>query len=357
MLRIQQIRLTHFKNYRESVFDFSAITGICGLNGIGKTNLLDSIYYSCFTRSYFSSLENLNQRFGESGFRIDATFSLSGRSHEVICIYRNGKKEIAFDNEVYEKLSRHIGRLPIVIIAPDDIQLISGISELRRKWMDALLSQADTVYLDALIAYNRVLLQRNSLLKQDHAFSKYDLLDVMDEQLIKHGKTIFDKRRNFAELMAEDCSSYYEIISGGAEKVEVKYESHFRDSDPVDLFRNSREKDLYAGRSTVGIHRDDLLFNLGENTFRQIASQGQKKSLLYSLKLSEYAHLKRQKGFPPILLLDDAFEKLDDTRMFNLLAVVCRDQEGQVIITDTHLKRLEEAFEQLKVKGQIIELN
>jgi DNA replication and repair protein RecF len=356
MLRIQQIRLTHFKNYQERTFDFSDITGICGLNGIGKTNLLDSIYYSCFTKSYFSSLENLNLRFGESGFRIDASFSLSGKLHQVVCIYRNGRKEVSFDNEMYEKLSRHIGRLPIVIIAPDDIQLISGTSESRRKWMDALLSQADTAYLDALISYHKILLQRNSLLRQDQAFASQDLLDVMDEQLIRHGKIIFDKRNEFVAVMAVDCRRYYNIISGGAEEVAVRYECQFHDTTPEELFRKARERDLFAGRSTVGIHRDDLIFNLGELAFRQIASQGQKKSLLYSLKLSEYAYLKRQKGYAPILLLDDAFEKLDDKRMFNLLEEVCRDKDGQVIITDTHHKRLEEAFGLLGAKGQIIEL-
>lgn len=356
MLRINQIRLTHFKNYSEGQFQFDRITGICGLNGVGKTNLLDAVYYCCFTKSYFSSQENFNQRFGEAGFRIDASFSISGREHQVVCIYRNGKKEVAFDQQPYEKLSRHIGRLPVVMIAPDDIELISGSSEARRKWMDSLLAQADTAYLDALIAYNKVLMQRNSLLRQEQAFAMHDLLDVLDRQLIQHGAVIFEKRKTFVNALAIDCSDHYQMISGGAEDISIRYESGLLYADAVELFRQAREKDLFTRRTSAGIHRDDLVFELEGNPFRQTASQGQRKSLLYSLKLSEYAFLQRQKGFAPILLLDDAFEKLDDKRMFNLLKQVCSNQEGQVVITDTHYSRLDDAFRQLEVDGQIIEL-
>lgn len=357
MLRIDSIHLTHFKNYSYRRFDFGHVVGICGLNGLGKTNLLDAIYYSCFTRSYFSPTEQMNIGFDKDGFRLEAKFELLGKPQDVISIYRGRAKEIMLNGVPYEKLSQHVGLLPVVIIAPDDIELINGSGEKRRRFLDTLLSQAEPVYLENLISYNKVLQQRNSLLRKSEMAGRYELLDVMDEQMTVSGNIIFEKRRSFLGSFAPMVKDFYSMIAGPGEQVEVRFSSQLLIADLASLLRSSREKDLIMQRSLSGIHKDDIEMELNGESFRHIASQGQKKSMLFALKLAEYESLRQRKGFAPIMLLDDVFEKLDDKRMMNLLEWVCRKNEGQVFITDTHRQRLEEAFRSLDIEGQVIELN
>ena len=380
MFFINKISLTQFKNYPFTTFNFpERVIGICGLNGKGKTNLLDAIYYCCFTKSYFTKIDGLNMQFDTDGFRIEANTklmsyppALSGsrreggtelsegeKESEIVCIFRGaGKKEVLLNGVAYSKLSEHIGKFPAVMIAPDDIGLITDGSEERRRFMDTVLSQMDANYLQQLLIYNKVLLQRNSLLKSFAEQGKPDwqLLEALDEQLIKPGGFIFTKRKAFTEALIPLVQKFYHRIADNDEVITLQYDSRLHDSNFYDLLNNYRQKDFLSQRSNAGIHKDDIVFQLNGQVFKTTASQGQRKSLLFALKLAEFELLKANKGFAPLLLLDDVFEKLDDNRMQQLLHWVCNENEGQVFITDTHKERLQEAFEKLDTAYQIIEL-
>jgi DNA replication and repair protein RecF len=379
MLFFNKLSLTQFKNYGFSTFDFTErVVGICGRNGKGKTNLLDAAYYCCFTKSYFSKIDGLNMQFGTDGFRIEASSELrskddlnskEGKSEDrnegqkktddIVCIFRDaGKKEIFLNGVPYTKLSWHIGKFPAVMIAPDDIGMITGGSEERRRFMDTVLSQVDAEYLQQLMIYNKVLQQRNSLLKRFAEPGKTDwpLLEVLDQQLTAPGNFIHKKRCGFTEELIPLVQKFYHRIAGNDEAITLQYDSRLNDSSFHDLLNNSRQKDLMMQRSNTGIHKDELVFQLNGQVFKTTASQGQRKSLLFALKLAEFELLKINKGFAPLLLLDDVFEKLDDNRMQQLLHWVCNENTGQVLITDTHRERLEEAFKKLDTGYQIVEL-
>jgi DNA replication and repair protein RecF len=380
MFFLSNISLTQFKNYHFSTFDFSQkVIGICGLNGKGKTNLLDAAYYCCFTKSYFTKADGLNMQFGSDGFRIEAKtipvpyppagkgteLAEERKADEVVCIFRNGgpqgpsgKKEVLLNGVAYTKLSEHIGKFPAVMVAPDDISLITDGSEERRRFMDTVLSQMDAGYLQKLVIYNKVLQQRNSLLKSfaEQGKTDWQLLEVLDEQLISPGEFIFSRRRTFAEALIPLVQKFYSRLADNNELITLQYDSRLFDSSFYDLLNNYRQKDFALQRSNAGIHKDDILFQLNGQVFKTTASQGQRKSLLFALKLAEFELLKENKGYAPLLLLDDVFEKLDDNRIHQLLQWVCNENNGQVLITDTHKERLQEAFEKLHTAYQIIEL-
>ena len=342
--------------------------GICGNNGTGKTNLLDAIYYLCFTKSYFTRSDANSVQQGQSGFRVDGDFALPGKKEKAVCILREtppdlptrigGKKEFSVNDEAYNKFSQHIGRFPCVIIAPDDAQMIIGGSEERRKFLDSLLSQLDNSYLVNLISYNKILLQRNSLLRSfaETGSKNLPLLDVIDKQLLVPGAYVFNKRKEFLVSFLPIVKRLYLDIAQQPEEVTFYYESELLQSTFEELFKATRQKDLTVLRTTSGIHRDDLELNLGQQPFKYIASQGQRKSLLFALKLAEMEVLKTEKGFAPLLLLDDVFEKLDESRISNLLQKVCVENEGQVFITDTEKKRLCQHIDAHSVSYQLIEL-
>jgi DNA replication and repair protein RecF len=360
MLTVGKISLTQFKNYTFSTFDFTErVIGICGLNGKGKTNLLDAIYYCCFTKSYFSKNDTLNIKFDNDGFRLEALLDKQDEKQKLVCINRIvGKKELLLNDVPYDKMSQHIGKFPAVMIAPDDIGLITEGSEERRRFMDTVLSQMDAEYLQQLVIYNKVLLQRNSLLKRFAEQGKTDwpLLEVLDEQLIAPGIFIYSKRKAFTVQLIPLVEKFYHQIADNNETINLEYESRLNDSSFHDLLNNFRQKDFLLQRSNAGIHKDDISFQLNGQVFKTTASQGQRKSLLFALKLAEFELLKLNKGFAPLLLLDDVFEKLDDNRMQQLLHWVCKENDGQVFITDTHKQRLEESFKKLDIAYQIIEL-
>lgn len=364
MLRIQHISLLQFKNYPNRSFDFSGrIIGICGKNGAGKTNLLDAIHYLCFTRSYFSRIDHSNVQQGQTGFRIEGIFERDGLEEKAVCILReNGRKEFSVNEEPYEKFSRHVGRYPCVVIAPDDSILITGDSSERRHFMDTLLSQLDADYLQHLITYKKILEQRNSLLKSlaETGNRHLDLLDVLDGQLQEPGTYIFRRRKEFVErFLPIVCGRYEEIsghpeVNGAGNKVQLAYESELLQAEFSGLLRANRHRDCFAQRTTCGIHRDDIEIRLGRQLFKQIASQGQRKSLLFALKLAELEILTEEKNLPPLLLLDDVFEKLDEDRMRNLLQRVCTGNQGQVFITDTNAERLKEHMKEWGKEFQLI---
>ena len=360
MLRLNKIAITQFKNYSLSAFRFNErVIGICGLNGKGKTNLLDALYYCCFTKSYFSTSDALMVQFNKEGFRLEAVLEKENETQKIVCIHRGmGKKELLLNDVPYTKFSQHIGKFPAVMIAPDDIELITGGSEERRRFTDTVLSQLDAEYLQQLILYNKVLQQRNSLLKRfaEQGNTDIALLEVLDEQLAAQGKYIYYKRKIYCEQLIPLVKQFYEQIANNDEQVSLQYNSRLHESSFEELLKQSREKDLLLQRTNTGIHKDDIDMQLNGQFFKTTASQGQRKSLLFALKLAEFELLKMNKGFAPLLLLDDVFEKLDDSRMNQLLHWVCNENGGQVFITDTHKDRLEDAFRELKVKYEVIEL-
>jgi DNA replication and repair protein RecF len=360
MLRLQHISLVQFKNYSNRSFTFSErIIGICGKNGVGKTNLLDAIHYLCFTKSYFTRLDGNNVLHGNSGFRLEGSFVLHEKPEKAVCILREtGKKEFSVNDTPYDKFSQHIGRYPCIVIAPDDAELITGDSKERRTFLDTLFCQLDAEYLKNLIVYKKVLEQRNSLLK---AFSEsgskdFSLLEVLDEQLAIPGEYVFNKRKEFLFTFLPVVKHLYNEISRKEEEINLLYESEMLLATISELLKVNRNKDCFAQRTTSGIHRDDLDIQLFNQPFKNIASQGQRKSLLFALKLAEMEVLKKEKGFAPLLLLDDVFEKLDEDRISNLLNKVCVENDGQVFITDTNEERLRQHLDTLSVKYQLIHL-
>lgn len=356
----KNISLVQFRNYAAQSFNFDKrIVCICGANGSGKTNLLDTVYYLCFTKSYFPKPDARNVMHGAQGFRIEGYAEARDGAHHLICILREtGRKEFYTDEEAVKKFSTHIGRFPCVMIAPDDSVLITGGSEERRKFLDTILSQIYPDYLQRLINYNRILLQRNSFLKNmsDHPGMPSELLDVLDDQLASEGQKIFAKRKTFTETLTPLILRQYQAIAGKEENVAIAYQSQLHEASLFELLKQYRQKDIYAQRTNTGIHKDDLQLQMDNEPFKQLASQGQRKSMLFAMRLAEYDSIKSIKQQTPVLLLDDVFEKLDEARMLNLLERVCNDTGAQIFITDTHKGRLDAAFSELKVDYQMIEL-
>jgi len=361
-LRIDNIQLTGYKNYSEAAFQFNErLIGICGNNGKGKTNLLDAIYYLCFTKSYFTRLENLNIQFQKEGFRLEGVFySNDTTANKVVCIYRPGKGKEIYHNELaYEKFSKHIGKFPAVLIAPNDSALITGGSEERRKYLDTLLSQIDNDYLNQLIVYTKLLTERNALLKSEEAkFETENLvLQSIDERLIPVAETLHRYRTAFCKKLFPRISAFYNQISGSDETIQIRYESQLSENLIRNLLKKNLHRDRLLQRTTAGIHKDDILFEFNSNPFKNIASQGQRKSLLFACRLAELEILKNEIGINPLLLLDDVFEKLDKKRIRNLLEYICNQNKSQVFITDTDSSRLKEAVSELGKSIQIIQLD
>lgn len=360
-LRLNSLGLYQFKSYSAKRLNFSErVVGFCGANGKGKTNLLDAIYSLCITKGYFSRSDSSNVQFGMQGFRIEGEFLKNGELFQTVLVLREtGKKELKVNDELYARFSDHIGKFPVVVVAPDDVVLITGSSEDRRKMLDTLLAQLDPMYLQWLIRYNKLLQQRNSLLKQINETRHRDdqLLDIMDQQLVESGTPIYSNRKAFLEGFLPEVINGYQRLAGIAEKISLQYATAIDEHNFLFLLTQNRDRDIQSMRTSIGVHKDDILFQLHDQPFRQVASQGQRKSILFALKLAEFNALKKQNGFPPLLLLDDVFEKLDEDRMHNLLHWACVENQGQVFLTDTHPSRLRSALDSLEISFQIEELS
>ncbi len=360
MFACRQISLTQFRNYSFHQFNFTQnIIGISGKNGSGKTNLLDAIYYLCFTKSSFNRPDNQSVKDGFAGFRIEGNFIKDEEEKKLVCILReNNRKEFLVDDESYSRFSEHIGKFPCVMIAPDDVSLITEGSEERRKFIDSLLSQLQHDYLEQLISYNKILQQRNSFLKFAAERNSYDesLLEILNKQLLETGNFIYKRRSKFLNNFLPVVLEQYILIADSDDKLLMQYDSQLNDQSFEELLLQNLQRDLYLQRTGSGIHKDDITIELQQSNFKNIASQGQRKSLLFAFKLAAFEMLKKNKAFSPILLLDDVFEKLDEKRMQNLLEYVCVQSDAQVFITDTHKERLQQAFMKIGKDYDLIEL-
>ena len=345
---LQQLSVINFKNYAEAELTFSdGVNAFTGDNGAGKTNLLDAIHYLSLCKSYFNPIDSQQIKQGADFFIINGDFNKNNKHEKIACaVKRNQKKQFKRNKKDYERLADHIGLFPLVMISPYDTSIITEGSEDRRKFIDNVLSQTDHNYLDEVIAYNKILNGRNAFLKMIADTGRYDphLLEVMDEQLITAGNSIFKKRKAFMEGFTDIFNRHYQFLTEDAEQVELIYESQLLQDDLSALLKKSIERDRALERTTAGIHKDDLQFIIHGMPMKKFGSQGQQKSFLIALKLAQYTFLTRQKGFKPLLLLDDIFDKLDDKRVTKLMQMVSDNDFGQVFITDTSINRVQNIF-------------
>lgn len=350
---LQQLSVINFKNYTEAELSFSeGVNAFTGNNGAGKTNLLDAIHYLSLCKSYFNPIDSQQIKQGTDFFIINGMFSKNDAKEAIACgVKRNQKKQFKRNKKDYQRLADHIGLFPLVMISPYDISIIIEGSEERRKFIDNVISQTDNHYLDELITYNKVLVNRNALLKQISDIGRYDpeLLAVFDEQLIASGNLIFEKRKAFMESFTAIFNRHYHFLSENAEQVDLVYESQLLNDDFAALLKKNTERDRALERTTIGIHKDELQFAIHGMPMKKFGSQGQQKSFLIALKLAQYSFLYQQKGFKPLLLLDDIFDKLDDNRVTKLMQMVSNHDFGQVFITDTSAAKIEGIFKDIKV--------
>ncbi len=341
---LDHLRLYNFKNYAEvELRPDSKINCFLGKNGSGKTNLLDAIHYLAFTKSAINPSDSQNIRFEQNQFLVKGRFTIEGRQKEVVCTYQQGlKKIVREDDQDYLKFSDHVGKYPVVLITPQDIELIWGGGEQRRRFFDTLLSQLDRFYLEHLITYNHQLKQRNSLLRKFSETGTVDaeLLESYDHRICIAGNYIHQSRKQLLKEFIPTFKKHYHFIAQeSGESIDIAYRSDLDQADFATQLKNHLHRDILLQRTTCGIHRDDFLFLLNAGELRKYGSQGQQKSFLISLKLSEFQIIAEKKGMKPILLLDDIFDKLDDDRIHHLMKLVAEGMFGQLFITDARADR------------------
>ena len=338
---LEKIVISDFRNIELQEIEFSPnVNCISGNNGEGKTNLLDSIYYLSMTKSAFATSDKFNFRHGTDEFSIAGTYRMENGLSSRFALKMNskGEKKVRRDDKPYAKVSEHIGVLPVVMVSPADISMVSESGEERRRFMNSVLSQMDREYMSALQQYNRLLLQRNRMLKDMNP--DRSLLEVMDMRMAYYAEPVFQARKKFVEDLKPIVAEYYKALSGGSETVDIEYDSELSKASLESLLAASFEKDRIMKHTTSGIHRDDFIFRMDGHPIRRFGSQGQQKSFLVSLKFAQYELMKRNYGFAPVLLLDDVFDKLDMGRISNLLQMVASNDFGQIFITDSNKVRM-----------------
>ncbi|MBE0678898.1 MAG: DNA replication/repair protein RecF [Bacteroidales bacterium] len=356
-MHLARIELTNFKNYEEVALDFSpGFNCFVGNNGVGKTNILDAVHYLSLTKSYFNNSDTLSIRHGEDFFILKGLFVRDGDSEELFCAFQKQKQKVfRLNGKEYQRMSDHVGRFPVVMLSPADSTLITGGSEERRRFVNMMISQYDPVYLESHMRYNKALLQRNSVLRENGPDAG-GMLEIYDEQMAHEAQVIYEARRRLTENLVPLFSSYYEKISGSAEEVDIRYRSHLGNGDYLQQLHDSRGRDYALQYTTTGIHRDDLLFAIDGHPAKTTASQGQQKSFIVALKLAKFGLISRMNGFAPALLLDDIFDKFDQSRVEEIIKLVGSGEFGQVFITDTQQDRIHRILDNTGVDFRLYRL-
>jgi len=359
-MHLRHINIINFKNITQAEIAFKpGINCFVGPNGSGKTNMLDVFYYLSFCKSYFGTADSQSIKHDKAFFVIQGEYDLRDEKEQIYCgIKRNQKKQFKRNKKEYTKLSDHIGLLPLVIISPSDEQLITEGSDLRRKYIDSVISQYDKVYLNRVIRYNRALTQRNALLKQLREHNgNLNELDIWDNQLVELGKLIYSQRKDFINELEPVYRHYQSFLADGDEAVELLYRSHLKEGDFKKQLEETRQKDVIMGYTTRGVHKDDIDLLLDGYPIKKIASQGQKKTFLIALKLAQFDFLSKHSGIKPILLLDDIFDKLDEQRGGRLIELVAKDHFKQIFITDTGQEHLDKLLKDIDKEYRIFSVN
>lgn len=357
---IQKLSLLNFKNHSEQSFDFSPqINCFVGNNGVGKTNILDALHYLSMGKSFLGNTDFLNIKNEEDFFSIEGNIQNQDKEDCIkIILNRETKKIIKKNDKTYDRIADHIGYLPCVTISPYDANLISDSGESRRKFLDAMISQTHHDYLFSLMQYQKTLQQRNSLLKyfaKNRTFDA-DSLEIYNAPLIKNGEFIFEKRKEFIQQLSPIIHHFYEVISGGKEDITVHYESALFHKKFETVLEENRDKDRVLTYTSQGIHKDDLLFEMNGKLIKKTGSQGQQKSFLIALKLAQLNRINLLTGKNPILLLDDIFDKLDDQRVSQLIALINKENFGQIFLSDTHKERTEQIVKQIHEDSKLFEI-
>ncbi|MDO6738301.1 DNA replication/repair protein RecF [Wenyingzhuangia sp. 2_MG-2023] len=360
-MHLQKLSLVNYKNISSELFDFDVkINCFIGNNGVGKTNVLDAIYYLSYTKSYFNAVATQNIKHGEEFFMVEGDYLMEDeRVEKIVCSLKKGTKKIVKRNgKAYEKFSDHIGSFPLVMISPSDRDLILEGSETRRKFMDGVISQQDRNYLQKLLNYGKVLTQRNALLKYFAANRTFDALNlsVYNEQLDDLSQYIYEKRVWFLKEFAPIFNQCYQEISNSKEEVQLLYKTQLDEKPLLALFEEHLAKDRVLQYTSVGIHKDDLQFELNQYPIKKFGSQGQQKSYLIALKLAQFEFMKQLTGKKPILLFDDIFDKLDENRVTQVINLVNKDHFGQIFISDTHGERTENVVKKTQQTYKIFHL-
>ena len=359
-MHLRNLQLNQFKNHSQSSFSFTQqVNCFVGDNGAGKTNILDAIHYLSQTKSYFNHIDAQNIQFEKDYFMLKGNFEKQDSADEIQCNLKEGEGKVLKRNQKrYKRFSEHIGQFPSIIISPTDTNLILEGSEVRRKYLDSSIAQYKQSYLQILIQYNKALKQRNALLKQFSERGYFDeiTLEIYDKQLIDLGTIINKERTTFLAELTPVFNKYYAEISGSKENVSLTYKSQLNEGNYADLLSASQIKDRASCYTQVGTHKDDIIFEMNTYPIKKIGSQGQQKSFLIALKLAQFEFIKNQIGFKPILLLDDIFDKLDDSRVLKLISFVNKGVFGQVFITDTHAERSEEILTKANIPFSIFNI-
>lgn len=359
-MTLENLSLLNYKNFETVSFQFdSKINCLVGNNGVGKTNVLDAIYHLSFGKSYFNPLTVQNIKHGEEFFVIEGNYTKKNREEKIIVSAKRGhKKVIKRNGKSYNRFSEHIGFLPLVIVSPTDRDLIIEGSDTRRKFIDGVISQGDSNYLQTLLNYNKVLTQRNSLLKYFAINNTYnqETLDIYNLQLHDLGTTIFEKRKEFLEEFMPIFLKRYQSISNSKESVTLSYKSQLNEKELLVLLEENSAKDKITQYSNYGIHKDDLNFEIEEHPIKKFGSQGQQKSYLIALKLAQFDFIKAHSKVNPILLMDDIFDKLDELRVAQIISLVKNEDFGQLFISDTHSDRTENVIKKIHQSYKMFKL-
>ena len=360
-MHLKSLSLINFKNYAQAEFELNAgINCFVGRNGAGKTNVLDAVHYLSMCKSYLNPVDKQNIRFDEQFFVIQGTWEEEEKSTDIYCGVKAGSKKVFKKNKSeYEKLADHIGSFPSVIISPYDRDLISEGSEVRRRWMDGIISQFDRKYLDFLVRYSKILDQRNALLKHfyENGFFERESLEIWDAQLILAGKAIHESRKVFLDEFIPVFQAYYQFIGDESETVKLEYRSSLNDLSFEELLIQNRKRDSQSQFTTGGTHKDDLLFTINGHPVKKFGSQGQQKSFLIALRLAQFDWLKKHLNKKPVLMLDDIFDKLDHQRVEKLMSLVSDQVFGQVLVTDTESERIKAVFSKIDMEYQIFNID